>query len=70
MVARSLGEQRTEHMVKNRYKTILTKQKKILPSVNNEKHLLMSFINPNLVEKYRQKELRKELPPLHIEEQA
>lgn len=35
LIAKRLGSHRTEHMVKNRFKTILLKQKKEYPTIRN-----------------------------------
>ena len=43
-VARSMNTHRTEHMVKNKYKTIMIKLKKQYPEVKNEESLLKCFI--------------------------
>jgi hypothetical protein len=39
-IAKELGNHRTEHMVKNRYKTLIIKQKKITSRISNENSLL------------------------------
>lgn len=43
-VAKQLGSQRTEHMVKNRHKTIISRQKRLFPSLSTETSLLRSFL--------------------------
>ena len=43
-ISKLLGNQRTEHMVKNRFKTILIRQKKIAPDLKNEADLLKNYI--------------------------
>jgi hypothetical protein len=55
-VAKKLGSHRTEHMVKNRYKTILARQRKQHPKVASEATLLKSFLDPNAVLKYLKRE--------------
>lgn len=45
-IAKELGNSRTEHMVKNRFKTIYSRQKKLYPSLKSEDLLIKSFIDP------------------------
>ena len=42
-VAKSLGR-RTEHMVKNRYKTVIGRQKRLHPGINDEDSLFRLFL--------------------------
>lgn len=44
LIAKKLGKNRTEHMIKNRYKTILCKQKKLFPQIKSENALILSFV--------------------------
>ena len=43
-VAQNLGNHRTEHMVKNRYKTIIGRQKRFFPHIKDENVLLKYFL--------------------------
>lgn len=55
-IAKKLGDQRTEHMIKNRYKTILAKQRKEYPKIRNETVLFKSFLDPTVAEKYQKRD--------------
>lgn len=46
-IAKILGGCRTEHMVKNRYKAILSKQRKQYPRVKVDDKLLKLFLDPS-----------------------
>jgi len=46
LVSKKLGGSRTEHMVKNRFKTIVGRQKKLHPQIANEFYLLKTFLDP------------------------
>jgi hypothetical protein len=52
-VSRKMGGSRTEHMVKNRYKTLVSKQKKLHPDITNEYALLRTYLEPEYAEKYK-----------------
>jgi hypothetical protein len=41
-----LGGSRTEHMVKNRFKTLVARQKKLFPHINHEFYLLKTLVDP------------------------
>ena len=43
-----MSSQRTEHTVKNRFKSILSRQRKIHRTTNSEKALLKLLVNPSL----------------------
>ena len=43
-------------MVKNRFKTILLKQKKEYPQIRNEIVLIKSYSDPTVTEKYNKKD--------------
>ena len=43
-------------MVKNRFKTIISKQRKDFPKIRNEIILMKSFLEPEVAEKYMKKE--------------
>lgn len=43
-VAKSLGGLRTEHMVKNRYKTIVAREKRSHPEINDEDRLFRTYL--------------------------
>ena len=43
-------------MVKNRYKTIILKQRKEYPHIQNENVLIKSFLDPSVADKYRRRE--------------
>lgn len=46
-IAKKLGSSRTEHMIKNRYKTIISKQKKLYPHIKSEDQLIRSYAEPS-----------------------
>jgi hypothetical protein len=42
-IAKRLGSSRTEHMIKNRYKTLISKQRKLHPQMKSEDQLIRSY---------------------------
>ena len=46
-IAKILGGCRTEHMVKNRYKAILSKQRRQYPSIKVDEKLMRLFLDPS-----------------------
>ncbi len=59
-VAKKLGSHRTEHMVKNRYKTILARQKKLFPHIGNENTLIRSYLDPSAASKKQSRKIKEE----------
>lgn len=47
-IGRKLEKQRTEHMIKNRYKTLLIRLKKKYPEIKGESQLLQQFLNEEI----------------------
>ena len=69
-VSRKMGGSRTEHMVKNRYKSIISKQKKDFPHITSESSLLKSVVNPESTKKYVSKTIiEEERTPMEPAEQ-
>jgi len=56
LVSKKLGGSRTEHMVKNRFKTLISRQKKLYPQISNEFSLLKTFLDPQCAQRYIKKE--------------
>lgn len=42
-IAKELGSSRTEHMIKNRYKTIISKQKRLFPHIKSDDQLIRFY---------------------------
>lgn len=54
-------------MVKNRYKTIISKQMKDFPKIKNEIILMKSFLEPEATEKYMKKaKIEQETPGIKV----
>jgi hypothetical protein len=55
-IAKKTGDTRTEHQIKNRFKTIMFRQKKEYPTIRNENILLKAYLDPSVAAKYLKRE--------------